>query len=370
MYTGIEQNDYIDPRVFAKEQERIFRKLWIFAGLRSLLNESDTFLTRTIGGIPIVIQNFDGKLKAFRNQCAHRQAPLQLEEYGQRRLTCRYHGWSFDENGKVKAMPFEQRLYQYPDTEREQLCLREFAVHCIGNLIFVNLDANPIPIESQFSAALRDSLADISGHLGGQAIHAVIPSAYNWKLNFENVLDFNHVPFIHPKTFKPLMEESGTKDDAPFRDADSPPVEQATLSDLSFVARMPLKIRHWPWHDLVDRFGTEDVYYNYFLYPNVNFISVGGYIFLVQQFDPIAADLTNVRFTLGAARSAKRIGALPAILWGHIKGEKRVLDEDKVVLEALQKNLYADGPAAAHGIYEKQWKRTAFIYRQLMKAPA
>ena len=60
MYLGLPQNDYIDPGIFAKEQTYIFRKLWIFAGLRTLLAEPDSFLTRTIGGIPIVIQNFDG----------------------------------------------------------------------------------------------------------------------------------------------------------------------------------------------------------------------------------------------------------------------------------------------------------------------
>ncbi|MDF5810287.1 hypothetical protein P4123_30745 [Pseudomonas aeruginosa] len=28
---------------------------------------------------------------------------------------------------------------------------------------------------------------------------------YNFKLNMENVKDYNHVPFVHPKTFLPVM---------------------------------------------------------------------------------------------------------------------------------------------------------------------
>lgn len=366
MYTGIQQRDYIDPLVFEQEKQNIFRKLWIFAGFYTLLSKPDSFLTRTIGGVPVVIQNFDGNLKVFRNQCAHRQAPLQIEEYGQRRLVCRYHGWSFDEEGKAKGIPFEQRLYQYSAKERGQLCLQEFALYCIGNLIFINLDEKPIPIELQFSETFRASLEEASGYLSGQAIHAVIPSAYNWKLNFENVLDSNHVPFVHPKTFKPLMDTGFPKDEAPFNDEASPSVECTKLSDLSFLSVTPLKIQSWPWHELIECFGSEDVYYNFFIYPNVNFISVGGYVFLVQQFDPVSAGLTNVRFTLATAKSQKRIGALPAILWGHLKGEKRVLDEDKMILEKLQENLHSEGVPAAHGIYEKQLKRVAFIYRKLM----
>ena len=104
MYPGLSQLDYIDDGVFAQEQSRIFRKLWIFAGLRTLLDKPDSFLTRQIGGIPVVVQNFDGAIKAFRNQCAHRQAPLQMEEYGCRRLICRYHGWSYDNTGHVLSL--------------------------------------------------------------------------------------------------------------------------------------------------------------------------------------------------------------------------------------------------------------------------
>lgn len=365
MYPGLPQSDYIDPAVFAKEQTRIFRKLWIFAGLRTLLAETDSFLTRSIGGVPIVIQNFDGTLKAFRNQCAHRQAPLQLEEYGQRKLTCRYHGWTFDEAGAVRGMPGEHRLYHYTEAERARLCLDEFAVQCIGNLVFVNLDANPLPIAEQFSDELRAQLAALSAHFGPQAIHAAMPAAYNWKLNFENVLDYHHVPFIHPKTFRPLMQaqEPGVPPDAP-------PVQAATLRELSFAGKTPLHIHPWPWHALVERYGSEDAYYNFFLYPNVNFISVGGYVFLIQQFDPIAPDRTDVRFTLATARPTQRIPALPAILWGHLKGEKRVLDEDKVILEALQRNLHTGGPVARHGAYEAQLHRVALVYRQWMEGAA
>ena len=72
---------YNSPEVFAHEQERIFRRLWIFAGPRTLLTEPDSFITRTIGGVPIVIQNFAGELKAFVNRCAHRQSAIPGPTY-------------------------------------------------------------------------------------------------------------------------------------------------------------------------------------------------------------------------------------------------------------------------------------------------
>ena len=49
---------YTSPEIFAREQERIFRRLWIFAGVATLLAEPDSYITRTIGGVPVVIQDF------------------------------------------------------------------------------------------------------------------------------------------------------------------------------------------------------------------------------------------------------------------------------------------------------------------------
>ena len=42
MYRGLPQNDDIAPAVFAKEQTHIYRTLWIFAGLRTLLTDPDS----------------------------------------------------------------------------------------------------------------------------------------------------------------------------------------------------------------------------------------------------------------------------------------------------------------------------------------
>jgi phenylpropionate dioxygenase-like ring-hydroxylating dioxygenase large terminal subunit len=363
MLSEIQARHYIDPAVFEREQTHIFGKLWIFAGLRTLLAEPDAFLTRTIGGIPIVIQNLSGVLKAFENQCAHRQMPLQFEEYGQRRLACRYHGWTYDADGRAKTIPDEQTLYRFTSEERSNLCLREFAIEVIGNLVFVNVHETPIPIEQQFTKEFREQLAGISSHFSSQAIHTCVPARYNWKLNFENVLDANHVAYVHPRTFRPLIKNVAAQ---PAEIAPETSVDDSELSSLSFCSTMAMSVQPWPWHAMVEQYGPEDTYHNYFIYPNVNFISVGGLVFLIQQFDPVAADRTEVRFTLMTAKEKQRIAALPAILWGHLKGEKRVLDEDLVLLEALQARLHAGGRPACHGAYETQLRRVADVYLRLM----
>ena len=359
---------YIDPEIFSREQSAIFRKLWIFAGLKTLLSEPDAFLTRSIGGVPVLVQNFAGQIKAFENQCAHRQMPLQFEDYGQRRLACRYHGWVYDSSGRAKSIPSEHTLYRFSEAESKQLCLREFAVEIVGNLVFVNLDTEPLPIASQFTDELRGQLEEVSGYFSAQAIHAHIPGRYNWKLNFENVLDSNHVAYVHPQSFQPLLKSASAveRGSNPVDVVEIDSIESATLASLSYMSTSPFKSQPQLWHESVDCYGDGETYTNFFLYPNVNFVSPGGRVFLMQQFDPVAAVQTDVIFSLVVAQEQKRVHATPAILWGHMKGEKRVLDEDRVLLEALQSSMHVDGRKATHGAYEAPLQRVASVYLRLM----
>jgi hypothetical protein len=145
---------------------------------------------------------------------------------------------------------------------------------------------------------------------------------------------------------------------------------QAALRDLSVSTFSPYTLTPQPWHSMVQRFGDSDSYYNFYLYPNVNFLSLAGYVFLIQQFEPVAPGRTDVLFTLMTARETRRMPAMPAILWGHLKGEKRVLDEDMLLLEKLQASLNPHSAHAQHGAYEARLVDVARIYAGLMGAGA
>lgn len=357
---------YYDPDIFSKETEQIFNRLWIFATFRTLVSRPNSFITREIGGTALLIQNCAGEIKAFENCCPHRLMPIQRQAFGQERMVCRYHGWVFDDEGKVKTIPNEEALYCYSQSEKNALQLRQFQITTLGNLVFVNLSANPLPIESQFSPELQAQLIEISGHFSDTAIHNNVATKYNWKLNYENVMDHNHVPYVHPKTFLPLMKKA--KNTSPIADTNPeyPDDLLRLLAEQSFSATTPLHIEYWPWHDLVDRFGPGGLYYNFFLFPNVNFISLGGLVFLAQQFQPISPTQTEVRFTLTIAKEKQRIPALPAILRGHMKGEVGVLLEDVTFLEAIQANMRAHSPIVQHGRYEHRLASFGAIYKDLI----
>ena len=372
MLSPLTQRDYFSEEVLALENERLFGRLWILAALRQLLVQPNSFATRTIGGVPLVLQNCGGVIKAFENQCLHRQMPLQWEDYGKRPLVCRYHGWSYDGDGAPKHIPDREQLYRYPEQETAGLRLRQFAVESVGELVFVNLGKNPPPIAEQFSETLIDRLAAASAAFDDEVMHTRIAANYNWKLNFENVLDGNHVRYLHPATFTPYLQAASEARQGNWAEtpaAMAPDIDNCRLQDLSYESKSGFKVVKRFWHRDVARFGGDGVFYTFSIYPNVNFISVGGYYFLIQQFNPVAPGKTEVSLSLMTARKLRRIPASAAILWGTMRGEKAVLDEDIRALEKLQAGLHGDGRPARHGDYEKQLMMNHVIYRKLLAAP-
>ena len=349
MQSVLRSKHYISQEIFRQEQAKIFSRLWIFACFKSAVDADQAFATRRISDRNILIQNAAGKIRAFENSCHHRLMPIQSAPFGQSRMICPYHGWIFDDDGLVKTIPKEQQLYQYCSNERKSLGLREYAVEIIGNMVFVNLDTNPLPISAQFAPELIERLTDISGFFGEVSVHQTIPVNYNWKLNFENVLDHQHIPYVHPKTFQPLVIKSKADH---IENHEQHPTPSANLSKQSWFSSTAMKVQPWPWHELVTPFGPKDTYHNHFIFPNVNFISVGGLVFLIQQFEPVSASQTLIRFSLCAAKPIKRINALPAILRGHLKGEVEVLMEDVAHLQNLQNGLHENSPEVHHGHYE------------------
>ena len=98
---------YFAPEVFELERQRLFGKLWIFAGLATEVSTPDSFITREIAGRHVVIQNFDGEIKALENVCLHRGKLIQPEPSGCRPMVCGYHGWRDGSDGGVRTIPFE-----------------------------------------------------------------------------------------------------------------------------------------------------------------------------------------------------------------------------------------------------------------------
>ncbi len=359
---------YTSEKTFALERERLFGRLWNFVGFSTMVRERNQFFTRTIAGVPVLVQRTSAGVRAFVNQCPHRLSAIQISDVGQRPLVCPYHAWSFGPEGELRAMP-NAELYRFDEHERAGICLRKLALEEVGGLLFVNLAEQPLPLETQFTAPFLQQLREASSHLDTQVIHSRHRVHYNWKLNMENVKDYNHVPFVHPKTFLPALttqvKSTGTATDAPSIVKQLIQHGQApALSTLSYPTKAPLQPYVSWFNALCDTYGADHIYYNWFIYPNVNFCSVRGEHFLLQQYEPVSPGVTNYHLWMMTARRKSASTDFTALLSTLIRGERTVIAEDTLVLERLQQGLGPYSNSFMHGDYEAHLVQQHLWYRE------
>lgn len=354
---------YIDETWFARERELLFRPLWQFAGLRTMLRKPNDFIVRRICGVPVVVQNLGGELRAFENLCLHRQNPLQTAAQGNRPLVCGYHGWGYDVDGRPANIPFEHDLYRYGEEERAGLRLRRYALECIGNLVFVNLSAQPIALDEQFEPRFIEALAEASDAFDDETMLTTFRMRCNWKLAYENLRDAHHPRYLHAQSiyknvrFGVAMDEAAIAADKAHADAGSPGRDDAMHRLRSFSnggLNEPMEsLAHYGWHQHVERYGDRDWYYNWLVFPNLHFASgSGGYSFIIEHHQPVSAGRTDLIVHYTTARKRAKYAASTAVLYEHMLGGARVLREDIRVMEDIQATLHAGAPPARWGDFE------------------
>ncbi|MEO7578879.1 MAG: SRPBCC family protein [Massilia sp.] len=354
---------YIDEEWFARERDLLLKPLWQFVGLKMMLSKPNAFITRTLCGIPVVVQNFNGELRAFENLCLHRQNPIQTAPHGVRPLVCSYHGWGYGKDGGADNIPFEASVYRYPAEQRACLKLRQFQLRCIGNLVFINLSDDPILISEQFGAIFMSFLKQASDAFDSEVMLTTYDGKFNWKLAYENLRDSHHPRYVHARTlyqqvkFEASIHEPGV--------TSMQQLAREGIADRRQAMKMlrgfseggldsPIKeMGRFSWHDNVERFGEHDWYYNWLAFPNLHIASgTGGHSFIIEHHIPVSAGRTEFMVYYVTAKKKRRYASSAAVLHAHMTGAEVVLHEDIGVMEAIQQTLHAGAPRAQLGDYE------------------
>ncbi|MBP7339074.1 Rieske (2Fe-2S) protein [Niveispirillum sp.] len=118
---------------------------WALLGHAGDLADHGQWITGWIGNVPVVVRNFGGTLRGFRNVCSHRFALMLTEPAGKGPLRCPYHAWVYDADGVPKAIPFNDSDFHLDDAGRRALALPPVGVAVAGGLVFVHLDAAADP---------------------------------------------------------------------------------------------------------------------------------------------------------------------------------------------------------------------------------
>ena len=141
----------------------------------------------------------NGSFHAVENRCLHRQLKLSLGEVEGCRLVCAYHGWEYDENGRVVGMPDLFGRKSVP-----KLSVRSYPVKVRYGLIWL-FPGNP-------DLAQRRQIPDIP-ELKGPGRWACVPLSFTCSAHhsmvIDNVSDFSHA-YLH-RRYRPFDEANLTR---------------------------------------------------------------------------------------------------------------------------------------------------------------
>lgn len=198
--TGLPSIAYTSPDFLALEQQLLFASGWVYAGRAAELQKTGDIRPVTIAGQPLLLmRNRAGEINAFHNVCSHRNALILREPVsGRPTLTCPYHAWTYDLDGRLVRTPHigGQDVDDCPELDKDGLGLRPVRLDSWAGLLFVNVSGDaPALAEWLRPLTERWSAYDFSDlHYGGGKSYALDT---NWKHAIENYLESYHLPWVH-----------------------------------------------------------------------------------------------------------------------------------------------------------------------------
>lgn len=186
---------YRDPEVYRHDIEQIFLKSWLYAGHQSEIpNVGDWFLFEFDRESVIIVRNADNGINALLNVCQHRGSRVCVESHGcSKRLTCRYHGWTYDLEGELKAAAHMGEAF-----DKSGIGLKKIHVGLLDGMIFINFAEEPAPF-SLVQEGLAGCLEPYDLENAKVAHRQSYPIASNWKLAVENYTECYHCAPAHPE---------------------------------------------------------------------------------------------------------------------------------------------------------------------------
>ena len=211
---GLPAKSYVDEDFWKKECETVLSNGWLFVGFAHELKKPGDVNPLFIANKPILlVRNNKNEITAFHNVCSHRCLKLVDEKKNVGKIiSCPYHAWSYDLEGKLKAAPHiggtnqhKPQGFNYSDHG-----LKPIKIHIWHDWIFINLNGKAKKFE-QYAKALIQKFEDIdftklkyAGTLDFGKINT------NWKFLIENFIEPYHVQFVHKTTTNQPLKDHYT----------------------------------------------------------------------------------------------------------------------------------------------------------------
>ncbi|HEX6927917.1 MAG TPA: aromatic ring-hydroxylating dioxygenase subunit alpha [Gammaproteobacteria bacterium] len=302
---------YTDPGAMAVERRAVFARSWQLVAHQAELRDRGDHVVAEAAGIPLLlVRGEDGVLRGFHNVCRHRAGPVaNCNARGARNLVCRYHGWTYELDGRLRGAP---EMKDAGNFRIADIRLPEVRVASWQGLVFAALDDAP---------PLDEVIAGIDARLGERRLDALTfhrrvsyEMGCNWKVYVDNFLEGYHLPVVHPGLNRLLDYRSYVTEHGDWHSLQWSPLETASAGNTNF-------------------YGTGEALY-YFVYPNTMLNILPGRL---QTNRVVPLDANRCRVDFDYFYPADEHGGARRAL--DLEFSDEVQQEDIAICEAVQRGL-------------------------------
>ena len=349
---------YYDEEFFAHEAERVFRHSWqIVCHLNDIPKPGDYYTLDFLGESIVALRGDDFAVRAFHNVCRHRATRLLDGPAGHcgRRLTCRYHAWSYDLTGKLAGVPFRE---SFVGLDLATHGLTPVDLETYRGFVFVRLGPGGPSVadimgsyDEEFAAYRAEEMVP----LGRVTLR---PRNVNWKNVADNYSDALHINVAHPGLTRLFGRNYGieTREWVHKMWGTLRAEPSANRSERMYQAYLP-PVPHLP--------AERQRLWTYFkLWPNIAFDIYPDQIDFMQ-FLPVSATTTTIREIAYVHPDSRR--EMKAVRYLNWRINRQVNKEDTELIDRVQSGMasssYECGPL---GLSEVCLRNFARKFRELV----
>ncbi|HEY9694642.1 MAG TPA: aromatic ring-hydroxylating dioxygenase subunit alpha [Oculatellaceae cyanobacterium] len=168
-----------------------FEDFWYVVALSRELKPNQVLSRTVLGEWLAIFRGDDGKSVALRDRCMHRNSRLSRGKVCQGNLQCPYHGWVYDKNGKVVAVPAEGNNFKMLDSRQAKL----YQTKEQDGYVYVRLTDQP-------SEEFDPFIMPYYGEPGWETVRVINRFHNNVTNCAENFIDIPHTASVHPGVFR------------------------------------------------------------------------------------------------------------------------------------------------------------------------
>lgn len=168
-----------------------FTNFWYIVALSDQLKPNTVLARSLLGEWLAIFRGEDGQAVALRDRCLHRSSRLSTGKVCHGNLQCSYHGWIYNQNGNVIAVPSEGDSFKLSQQRRA----KSYATKEQDGYIYVRLADNSSEDFNPFSMPHYQES-------GWETIRVINRFQNNVTNCVENFIDIPHTAFVHPGIFR------------------------------------------------------------------------------------------------------------------------------------------------------------------------